>query len=39
MAINKEIKTNNTDDKYNNVEYNQYIEDFCDVVERNSVAI
>lgn len=39
FAINKEIKTNNENNKYSDIKYNMYIEDFCNLVERNNVDI
>lgn len=37
--INNEIKNNNIDNKYNNFKYNELINDFCILVERNSACI
>lgn len=37
--INNEIKNNNIDNKYNDIKYNKYIEDFCNLIERNNVDI
>ncbi len=39
FAINTEIKTNNVNNKYSDIKYNKYIEDFCNLVERNNVDI
>ena len=35
--INKEIKNNNIDNKYSDIKYNKYIEDFCNLIERNNI--
>lgn len=37
--INNEIKNNNIDNKYSDIKYNNYIEDFCNLIERNNVDI
>ena len=37
--INNEIKNNNIDNKYSDIKYNKYIEDFCNLIERNNVDI
>ena len=37
--INNEIKNNNIDNKYSDIKYNKYIENFCNLIERNNVDI
>lgn len=37
--INNEIKNNNIDNNYSDIKYNKYIEDFCNLIERNNVDI
>lgn len=37
--INNEIKNNNIDNKYSDFKYNKYIENFCNLIERNNVDI
>ena len=37
--INNEIKNNNEDNKYSDIKYNKYIEDCCNLIERNNVEI
>ena len=37
--INNEIKNNNIDNKYGDIKYNKYIENFCNLIERNNVDI
>ena len=37
--IDNEIKNNNTDNKYSDIKYNKYIEDFCGLMDRNNVDI
>lgn len=37
--INNEIKNNNIDNKYSDTKYNKYIENFCNLIERNNVDI
>lgn len=37
--INNEIKNNNIDNRYSDIKYNKYIENFCNLIERNNVDI
>lgn len=37
--IDNEIKSNNSDNKYSDIKYNKYIEDFCSLMDRNNVDI
>lgn len=37
--INNKIKNNNIDNKYSDIKYNKYIENFCNLIERNNVDI
>ena len=37
--INNEIKNNNIDNRYSDIKYNKYIEDFCALMDRNNVDI
>ena len=39
FSINNEIKNNNIDNKYSDIKYNKYIENFCNLIERNNVDI
>lgn len=37
--INNEIRNNNIDNKYSDIKYNKYIENFCNLIGRNNVDI